>query len=113
MIGYFPTLVSIPPTFSPKEKHRGRPSKNIDVGIIFHMIFNGAEITKVALHLGVHRDTIYSNFAHVIKEAGEAHRKAWRIIMDEWFRNFLEAKRLKEEAKLSKRKYKRRMYRYR
>lgn len=51
---------------------RGRPKKEIDAGIIFHMLKNNAPIVKVAKYLGVHRDTIYANHRDMIEEARRA-----------------------------------------
>lgn len=84
---------------------RGRKKKEIDLGVMFHMIKNNAPITAVAKHFGIHRDTLYSNYAQVIKEARQAHTEAWKVIADEMFRAFLERKRLKEAMKKPKRRY--------
>ena len=34
----------------------GRPKKEIDAGIIFHMVKNSAPVRTIARFLGVHRD---------------------------------------------------------
>lgn len=86
-------------------KQRGRPKKDVDVGVIFHMVKNDATITAVARHLGIHRDTIYSNYTHVIDEARKAHRKAWRVIADARHEELLQKRIQKELAKRAKRKY--------
>lgn len=89
----------------PKTRKRGRPKKNVDISVMFHMLKNNVPITVVARHLGIHRDTIYTNFRPVIDEA----REAWRKIIDERYKNFTEKireeKRLKEASKRKKRRY--------
>jgi hypothetical protein len=86
-------------------KSRGRPRKEIDTGLMFHMIKNSAPIKAVAKFLGVHRDTLYTNYRSIIDEARSCHRAAWRIIADEMHRQFLVKIWLKEEKKRKKRKY--------
>lgn len=83
----------------------GRPRKEIDRGVMFHMLKNDAPVTHIARHLGVHRDTLYVNYPDLIKEGRESQREAWQEIrapiMEEWLRK----RREKEEAKRAKRKY--------
>jgi predicted nucleotidyltransferase len=86
-------------------RKRGRPRKDVDVGIVFHMIRNKAPIAAVSRHLNIHRDTLYANFRSVIDAARLSHSEAWKVIYDEMFARFLERKRLKEEAKRRKRGY--------
>ncbi len=38
----------------------GRPRKEIDKGVMFHMLMNNAPVTHIARHLGIHRDTLYT-----------------------------------------------------
>lgn len=86
-------------------KKRGRPRKDIDTVVILHMLQNKAPIVFIARFLGVHRDTLYSSYRPVIDEGLARHRAAWKIIGDEMHRQFLERKRLKEEGKRKKRRY--------
>jgi transposase-like protein len=89
------------------KRKRGRPRKHIDPGVIFHMIKNNAEITDVARHLGIHRDTIYTNYRQLIDQAREIHRAEWKALRDVELEKWLEEKRLKELSKgLSKRTHK-------
>jgi predicted transcriptional regulator len=82
-------------------RRRGRPRKDIDLGVIFHMIKNGAEITKVAKHLGIHRDTIYANYRYLVNEALVLRRKTWREIMEvEYQKREVEAQKKMEERRL-------------
>jgi hypothetical protein len=89
----------------PKVRKRGRPKKDIDACVIFQMLKNNGTIAAVARHLGIHRDTIYTNFRPVIDEA----RKAWQKTVEERIDNTLarkrEEKRLKEMYEEKKRAY--------
>lgn len=78
---------------------RGRPRKDIDTGIIIHMLKNRATIAAVAKHLGIHRDTLYENYRSVIEEGLASHREAWRKISDEMLTRFLEEKGSKRQPK--------------
>lgn len=86
-------------------KRRGRPRKNIDEGVMFHMMKNKAPITAVARYLGIHRDTIYVNFSEVIKDARKAYEEKWRVLAGKMAEQFFERHRLRESAKMKKRKY--------
>jgi hypothetical protein len=74
-------------------RRKGRPRKDVDVGVIFHMLKNGAPIAAVARHIGIHRDTLYTNFRSVIEEARVSHHAAWKVISDEMLWKLLEKKR--------------------
>lgn len=87
------------------EPIKGRPKKDIDVGVMFHMIKNNAAIAFVARHLGVHRDTLYANFRLVIEDARASHREAWKEIMDPWIEERIRQRQLKRESKRKKRRY--------
>lgn len=107
-----PTCAHETPTLRQAQK-RGRPRKDIDVGVMFHMLKNSAPLAVVARHLGVSRDTLYANFPNLIKEAYASHRATWRKIAEESFAKWLEAKKLKDEAKRIKsikRRYRRKNY---
>lgn len=80
-------------------RKKGRPKKDVDVGLVFHMLKNNAPITKVAKHIGVHRDTLYANYPDLIKEAYASHREAWRKIADEMIAKWDEQKKVKEVSK--------------
>lgn len=112
--------VALPYTFSRKSetlrckiRQRGRPKKDIDVGVIFHMIHNKATIKAVARHLGINRDTIYANFQAVIDRARVSHRETWHKIRDEWFAGWLESKKNKEAERKRKLKCRNCLYRQR
>lgn len=83
---------------------RGRPWKEVDAGIIYHMLKNNVPVSRVARHLGIHRDTIYANFREVIDEGRAGWRDAWKKIADAMFAEFLEKKRLKEDARKKRRR---------
>jgi len=89
-------------------RKRGRPRKEVDPGVILHMLTNNAPISRIAKHIGIHRDTIYTNYRQVIEAARVCNREAWKKISDAMFEEFLEKKRLKDEASNSRRRYRRR-----
>jgi hypothetical protein len=94
---------------------RGRPKKDVDIGVMFHMLKNDAPVTAIARHLGIHRDTLYVNYAQIINAGREAMLKAWREAIAPWLEECARKRRLKQlklEARLAraKRRYRRRRY---
>lgn len=57
---------------------RGRPRKEVDPGIISHMLQNGAPIAVISKHVGVSRDTIYANYGDVIRQARISNNELMR-----------------------------------
>lgn len=84
------------------------PKKELDVGIITHMLKNKAPVTYIAKHLGVHRDTLYANYGEAIQRGREAHREAWRVIMLPKIKALIKRRREIQEAKWAKRRRSRR-----
>lgn len=80
---------------------RGRPRKEIDEGVLFHMLKNKAPVSAIAKHLGVNRDTIYVRYRHLIREGRLANIQAWRVIITP----LLEEKIRKKKLKMTKRRY--------
>jgi len=98
-------------TFTSKKiRKKGRPRKNIDEGVLFHMLKNSASISEVARHLGIHRDTIYTNFRPIIDEARKSHREAWRKIADQMFADLIERKRVRKKTREEARRKRSRDY---
>ena len=95
----------------PKIRKRGRPRKDIDHGILFHMVKNSAPIKAIACYFSVHRDTIYANFPDIIKEAQASYNQSLRVIQEITLIKWLKEKRMKEAekqaAKRKKRRYRR------
>lgn len=83
----------------------GRSRKEIDKGVMLHMLKNKAPLTVVAKQLGIHRDTLYKNYAELIEEGREANRQAWKEITTPVIEEWLRKRREKQEAKKGKRKY--------
>ena len=52
-----------------QKRKRGRPRADIDYGIVFHMVVNGAPRKAIAKHFGVCVDTILVNCREIISEA--------------------------------------------
>lgn len=91
----------------------GRRRKEIDPGIIFHMLLNKAPIAAVAKHCKCHPDTIFANFGDIIREARQAHYKAWQAIHWPLLEEKIKQREEKRKAKMVKKKYNRGIYRYR
>lgn len=87
------------------KKKVGRPRKEIDTGLLFHLIKNKCSVAAAAKFLGIHRDTIYSRHRSTIEEGRAANQRAWAIIADKMHEAFLEKLRRKEAAKPKKRRY--------
>ena len=94
--------------FPDLKKRRGRPKKEVDIDVMHHMLKNKASIAAVARHVGIHRDTVYTNYKAIIAEGRASHSEAWAKIANVMLAEFFEKKRLKEEAKRKKRKYRER-----
>jgi alpha-ketoglutarate-dependent taurine dioxygenase len=83
----------------------GRPRKEINESLLFHLIKNGAPIAYAARYLSVHRDTLYVNYADVIEEGRKAHYQAWQKVIVPYLEELARKRRAKQEAKRAKRKY--------
>lgn len=88
----------------PGNRKRGRPRKDIDPLIVIHMLSNKADLVDVADFLGVHRDTLHSNYGPIIDEGRNLWREKWKEITKDWLNDFIKEKKLKEELRKKKRK---------
>lgn len=68
------------------KKRRGRPRKDIDIGVMLHMMRNGASVMAAAKGMGINRDTLYSRFRDIIEAGRKAHSKYQLDNSEEWYR---------------------------
>jgi hypothetical protein len=68
------------------KRGRGRPLKEIDIGVMVHMMRNGAPLRAVAKAVGVNRDTLYSRYWDVIEAGRAAHHQYYLDNREEWYR---------------------------
>lgn len=93
------------------QKKRGRPRKDINSGLVFHMAYNTAPVSFIAQHIGVHRDTIYANCREDLKAARALQMQDQRAGTEEWLAKFLAERRLKAiERKIREKEQRRRYY---
>jgi hypothetical protein len=92
------------------KRNRGRPRKDINVGLVFHMAYNDAPVAIIAKHIGVHRDTIYANYRNDVEKGRELRRKVRSEEFEKWLPKFLEEKRLKAIARKKREKELRHSY---
>ena len=64
---------------------KGRPMKEINADLMLHMMRNGASVRSVAKIMGIHRDTLYSRYKHIIRAGRQAYEKFWDDNHNRWF----------------------------
>lgn len=70
----------------PGKLRRGRPQKEVDPGVMLHMMRNGAPVKVVARLFGVHRDTLYVRYRDVIEAGRRAARQHWLVNRGAWLK---------------------------